>query len=502
MKRGGDDAGADMDPQPKTLVLHPLIGQTLSQYRIEDLLGEGGMGVVYRARDLKLQRPVALKLSPADLTADPERRKRFMLEARAAARISHPAIAQVYDVDEHEGTIFIAMELVEGKTVARLIENRELDLLGAIDIALQVAGGLAKAHEAGIVHRDIKPANVMQTPDGHVKILDFGLAKLLDPDSSTVTLPGSSDRSSMPAQTQLGAVKGTPAYMSPEQVNGEPLDARSDIFSLGVMLFEMTTGEAPFRRPTPVATMHAIAFAEPPAMKSLRPNLPAGLRQIVSKCLQKRREDRYTDARALTEELRVLRRETESGLVRPISMRERIGETFERLRHLTPSEYAWLAAAILVVVSLLFLFTSKAGSLAPLFPLAIGGLLAYRRIRNQPRRMSELFVRKVAKIPEVRLIVSKEGNFTVGVDRAIGQLYGRINAQLNQCNSKLFFGRHMSGRDPGRFEPGRNPPTAGRRRGAIRARRHDSGSITALISLRRSLSPPLSGNAGEGRLDQ
>src|SRR5215831_5323403 len=127
MKRGDDDAGADMDPQPKTLVLHPLIGQTLSQYCIEGLLGEGGMGVVYRARDLKLQRPVALKLLPADLTADPERRKRFMLEARAAARISHPAIAQVYDVDEHEGTIFIAMELVEGKNVDELIGNRGLD---------------------------------------------------------------------------------------------------------------------------------------------------------------------------------------------------------------------------------------------------------------------------------------------------------------------------------------------------------------------------------------
>jgi hypothetical protein len=266
----------------------------------------------------------------------------------------------------------------------------------------------------------------------------------LDPESTSVTLPGGTGGSSVPAQTQLGAVKGTPAYMSPEQVNGEPLDARSDIFSLGVMLYEMTTGEVPFRRATPVATMHAIAYAEPPAMNSVRPNLPGGLRQIVSKCLQKRRQDRYPDARALTEELRVLRRETESGLVRTISVKERIGETFERLRHLTPAEYAWLAAAILVVVTLLFMLTSKAGSLAPLLPLAVGAALVYRRIRNQPRRMSELFVRKVAKIPEVRLIVCKEGNFTVGVDRAVGQLYGRINAQLNQCNSKLFFGHHMS----------------------------------------------------------
>src|SRR3989454_8084960 len=176
-----DSSRNDMNPRAKTVVLHPLVGQTLNQYRIDSLLGQGGMGVVYRAHDLKLQRPVALKLLPTELTGDQERRKRFLLEARAAARISHPAIAQVYDVDEHDGTIFIAMELVEGKTVGDLIRSRELDLLGAIDVALQVAGGLAKAHDSGIVHRDIKPANVIQTSDGHVKILDFGLAKLLDP---------------------------------------------------------------------------------------------------------------------------------------------------------------------------------------------------------------------------------------------------------------------------------------------------------------------------------
>jgi len=444
MKRDGVVLGAAMDPQTKTLVLDPLIGRTLSQYRIESLLGQGGMGVVYRARDLKLQRPVALKLLPADLTADPERRKRFVLEARAAARISHPAIAQIYDVDEQEGTIFIAMELVEGKTIRTLIENGELDLLGAIDIALQVAGGLAKAHAAGILHRDIKPANVMQTPDGHVKILDFGLAKLLNPETSTLMLAGGGDSSSALAQTQVGALKGTPAYMSPEQVKGERLDARSDIFSLGCMLFEMTTGKAPFARATAVETMHAIAFADPPALSSIRPNLPVGLRQIVSKCLQKRPEDRYADARALVEDLRVLRRETESGLVRGLSLKERLDETLDRLRHLTPADYAWLAGATLVVASVIYLLLAKTGSMVQLVPLAVAVLLLYRKIRDQPRKLSELFARKVAQIPEVRLIVCGEGKITVGVDRAVGQLYGRINEQLNQCNQKLFFGQPMS----------------------------------------------------------
>jgi serine/threonine protein kinase len=444
MRPSDNSVGAEMDPQPKTLVVAPLLGQTLNQYRIEGFLGQGGMGVVYRARDLKLQRPVALKLLPAELTADSERRKRFILEARAAARISHPAIAQIYDVDEQEGTFFIAMELVEGKTIDELIENRALDLLGAIDIALQVAGGLAKAHAAGILHRDIKPANVIQTPDGHVKILDFGLAKLFGPETSTLTLAGGAGGVSTLDQTQVGTMKGTPAYMSPEQVKGEPLDPRSDIFSLGVMLFEMVTGEVPFRRPTPVETMQAIAFAETPSMNLIRPSLPAAVRRIVSRCLQKRPQDRYPDAGALVEDLRVLRRETESGQLRSTSLQDRIDEAIDRLRHLKPAEYAWLAGVVVAVVGVLYVLTSKAGSLASLLPFAFAALLIYRNIRNQPRKMSELFARKVAKIPEVRLIVCEEGKLTVGVDRAVGQLYGRINAYLNQCNRKMFFGQPMS----------------------------------------------------------
>lgn len=444
MKGVTDSVGVDMNPRTKTVVLQPFVGQTLNQYRIEAVLGQGGMGVVYRARDLKLQRPVALKLLPADLTADPERRKRFLLEARAAARLSHPAIAQVYDVDEHEGTIFIAMELVEGKTIGELIQNRELDLLGAIDVALQVASGLAKAHAAGIVHRDIKPANVIQTPDGHVKILDFGLAKLLDPGTSTITAAGGVHDLSSLAQTQVGAIKGTPAYMSPEQVKGEDVDVRSDVFSLGVMLFEMVAGEVPFRRPSPVATMHAIAFDETPAISALRPNLPPGLQRIVTKCLRKRPEERYSDVASLIDDLRVLRRETETGLVRKTSVRERLVESLGRLKHLHPAEYASLVVGTLTLAAILYTLVSNVGHLTPLLPLAFGCLLVYRRIRNQPRRMLELFVRKISKVPEVQFIVCENSRITVGVDRAVGQLYGRIIAQLNHCNGKMFHGQPMS----------------------------------------------------------
>lgn len=161
-----------MDPRPQTAELHPLVGKTLGWYRIEGVLGRGGMGIAYRAQDLKLQRPVAVKVLPPEVTADSERRKRFFLEARAAARLPHPAIAQVYDVGEQEGAVYIAMELVEGRTVADMVQSKELDLLGAIDVAIEVAEGLAQAHEMGIVHRDIKPANVMVTRGGHAKILD------------------------------------------------------------------------------------------------------------------------------------------------------------------------------------------------------------------------------------------------------------------------------------------------------------------------------------------
>jgi tRNA A-37 threonylcarbamoyl transferase component Bud32 len=430
-----------MDPQSKTLVLHSLIGQTLKQYRIDGVIGQGGMGVVFRAHDLKLQRTVALKLLPSELTDDPERRKRFLVEARTAARLSHPAIAQVYDVDEHKGTIFIAMELVEGKTVRELIQRRELDLLGTIDIGLQVSAGLAKAHDSGIVHRDVKPANVIQTPDGHVKILDFGLAKLLDADTPIAPAGGNQDLSAL-TRTQTGMVKGTPAYMSPEQVKGEPLDFRSDLFSLGVMLFEMATGEVPFRRATSLEMMHAIAFDNTPAIRTLQPNVPGGFQRIVARCLRKRPGDRYPHARALMEDLRVLRREMESGSARSLSLKERIGDTFGHLARLKPSQYAWFGAGILGLAAVIYLLTAHAG-MGSFIVSGVIGLVVYRNIRHQPRRVLDRFVRRVAKIPEVRFIACRDRVITVGVDRALGQLYGRINNQLNLCNRKLFFGQPL-----------------------------------------------------------
>ena len=432
-----------MDAPTITVVLPTYVGQTLKHYRIDGVIGQGGMGVVYRAHDLKLQRPVAIKVLPTELMADAERRKRFLLEARTAARISHPAIAQVFDVDEHNGTIFIAMELVEGETVRNLIQNHQLDLLGAIDVALQVCAGLAKAHESGIIHRDIKPANVIQTPDGHVKILDFGLAKLLDADEASSTFAGGIQNLSTLTQTQIGIVKGTPAYMSPEQIKSEAVDARSDLFSLGVMLFEMATGEVPFQRKTPTEIMHAIAFAKTPAMHSFRPNLPGDIQRIVSRCLEKSPADRYPDARSLIEDLRTLRRKMESGGALPLSLTERLQGAFRRLGDVKPSEYAWWAGGVLALAFAFYLLTARVG-VGSLILLGILGLFLYRHIRHQPRRVIEGFVRTVARLPEVRFIACQDRRITVGIDRDAGQLYGRINNQLSVCNRKLFFGEHMS----------------------------------------------------------
>jgi serine/threonine protein kinase len=432
----------NMNARAKTLVLNPLVGQHLKQYRIDGVIGQGGMGVVYRAQDLKLQRPVALKLLPTELTADAERRKRFIFEARAAARISHPAIAQVFDVDEENGTFFIAMEMVEGKTVRDLIANGQLDLLGTIDIALQVSAGLAKAHEAGIVHRDIKPANVIQTPEGHVKILDFGLAKLRAEEGITSAIVrGVQDLSTM-TQTQIGIVKGTPAYMSPEQVKGEAVGARSDLFSLGVMMFEMATGKLPFDRATPTEIMHAIMFDQTPAIHTFRPTLPGDLQRIVARCLKKNPADRYPDARALMEDLRTLRRKIESGQARPPSFKERMSDTLGRFMHLKPAEYVWLVGSVVVLAFVIYLIVHRGAD--SLIALAIVSVFAYRFIRHQPRRVFEGFVRKVARVPEVRFIVCQDRQITVSVDRAAGQLYARINDHLSACNRKLFFGEPMS----------------------------------------------------------
>ena len=284
----------------------PLIGETLSHFRIVDKLGGGGMGVVYRGEDERLRRQVALKLLPPELVSNEERRLRFFREARAAAAVSHPNIATIYEVDEAGGRAFIAMELVDGRTLRELSGGRALPIDDALRIAIQMAAGLAQAHQSRVIHRDLKPDNVMVGPDQHVKILDFGLAKLLEEEVDTASSESGTLESISGEVTRVGKILGTPAYMSPEQARGEPLDARSDIFSFGSTLYEMVTGGAPFRRKTPTDTLSSIIQEEPPAPDQLNPDLPPEMVEIITKCLKKHPQDRYQDADELEGDLRRL----------------------------------------------------------------------------------------------------------------------------------------------------------------------------------------------------
>jgi predicted Ser/Thr protein kinase len=419
-----------------------MVGSRVKHYEIESILGKGGMGVVYRARDVRLGRPVALKFLSEELTKDPARRDRFLREARAACAVNHPAIAQVYDVDEVEGGVFMAMELVEGKTVRALIKGRELDLLGSLEVGAQVAAGLSKAHEAAIVHRDIKPENVVVTPDGHAKILDFGLAKLLDlaPERGPATGDELSHMETM-AKTQAGMVLGTLRYMSPEQARGQELDHRSDIFSLGVMLYEMVTGQLPFSGNSPIDTLHAIAFEETRPITALRANLPPSLQRVISRCLRKRAADRYPDTKELTNDLRAVQREVESGISSKVPLGLRLQERLLALRELTPNEWAWPIGGGLVVLGVLVALIRAEGETIPfLIMFGIGGLLLYRFIRNRRYRATRRFTGKGRRLQEVRIIAVDGLRITVVADKALARTYVRINALVDAMNARMFFG--------------------------------------------------------------
>jgi len=250
------------------------------KYRIIEEIGRGGMGIVYKAEDLKLKRCVALKFLPPHLMDSPELKERFLIEARAVAALSHPNICVIHEVGESEERPYIAMEYVEGVTLRERIKKGALNPEEALGIISQVAAGLDEAHRKGIIHRDIKSANIMVTPKGQAKVMDFGLAKLRGGSSLTKS------------QTTLGTV----AYMSPEQAQGEDVDSRTDLWSLGVVLYEMLTGELPFRGDRDLSIIHSIIHEEPKPLKQLKPPVPEELQQVVSRALRKNRDSRYGSA--------------------------------------------------------------------------------------------------------------------------------------------------------------------------------------------------------------
>src|SRR5688500_17068194 len=295
------------------------VGDRVGRFELLGCLGIGGMGEVYRARDQQLQRDVAIKLLPASFSRDPDRQRRFEQEARATGSLNHPNILAVYDIGVHEGATWIVAELLEGETLRQRMAARPLPPRTVIDYAIQIANGLAAAPEHGIAHRAIKPANLFVTHDGRIKILDFGLAKLLSPEASgdateTVTL----------GSVQVRPVIGTPMYMSPEQVRGDRVDHRSDIFSFGTVLFEMLAGFPPFRRSTTSDTLSAIVNDEPPSLTAPSP-IHGALEPVIRHCLEKEPGARFQSARDLVFHLETVSQVTD--VIPARALRPRISKT-------------------------------------------------------------------------------------------------------------------------------------------------------------------------------
>jgi tetratricopeptide (TPR) repeat protein len=316
--------------------------QIVSHYRIHEKLGAGGMGVVYKAEDTRLGRMVALKFLPEDATRDPRALERFKREARTASALDHPNICTIYEIDEDKGHPFIAMQLLEGQTLRERIGNTPVPLAILLDWALQITDALQAAHVKGVMHRDIKPANIFIIERGQAKILDFGLAKLTGTD---LTTSQAATLSSTGPLTHTGAAIGTVAYMSPEQARGEPLDARTDLFSFGVLLYEMATGKQAFSGPTWAVTVHAILGQAPMSLKESKPDLPQRLQEIIDKCLIKNRDLRYQTAADIHRDLLQLKKDFESG--------KKLKST-QTAAKWTPRRKLWLglaAAALLLLIA-------------------------------------------------------------------------------------------------------------------------------------------------------
>src|SRR5438132_3186316 len=326
-------------------------GTHLGRHEIRSQLGAGGMGEVYRARDEKLNRDVAIKVLPASPSQDKDRLRRFEQEAQAAGALNHPNILAVYDVGTHDGAPYIVSELLEGEELREQLNNGSLTQRKALDYAQQIAQGLAAAHERGITHRDLKPENLFITTDGRVKILDFGLAKLRPLRSESV----SSEIDTGKQLTEPGTVMGTVGYMSPEQVRGHEADHRSDIFSFGSILYEMLAGQRAFRRDTMAETMTAILKEEPPELSETNAKISLPLEKIVRRCLEKKPERRFQTATDLAFALEAFSTPSSSGFETATGMRvatdDRVVE--ERTWFVRSALFAWIAVGFLFLVALL-----------------------------------------------------------------------------------------------------------------------------------------------------
>jgi tetratricopeptide (TPR) repeat protein len=376
----------------------------IGPYEVLFRLGAGGMGEVWKARDTRLGREVAIKVLTEGAASDRDRLRRFVAEAKAASALNHPNILTVHEIGEMESGPYIVTELVDGQTVRELLHEGPIALDRALDIAIQTAEGIAKAHDAGILHRDIKPENLMVTRDGYVKILDFGLAKLMRNDSAETSMAQSS--------TATGLIVGTAGYLSPEQLRGSPVDARSDVFALGIVLYEMATGENPFRRENAADTFSAILRDEPPALRSKISAAPPDLSAAAARAMAKKPEDRFPGARAFAAELKRIRASRQSGA---------ISQTAETQIQLAPSRrgpnIAAVAAGVAAIaVAAAFLVGRRSGSSGNMPALPANQLaVAVLPIQNQSgdselerqgigKILSDAFVQVLSDLPKIYVV--------------------------------------------------------------------------------------------------